>query len=263
MARPCSSFVSVPVLGALLSLLALVAGAGPATEITTPTAAAAESEAEADAEDEADEADEARRKAEVLAGSRWRRAMHELDAWLAAQPVYSPDRVQRIKSDLADRVAGMTSYELEYMLEGLDDKIHILESPEATDAREWLGRYLAVMSDDRRAAILAEVPDVLEMSAAELTAKLAEIEAKRAQVERSARESRRSRRGFSAFIGDAHRAEAADRARLGRIRHGDAAFSPYRGPPVDDPPFPDSFDTPTVVGVGPWTSFIDHSFAAF
>ena len=254
MARTCPSLLSPPLLGALLSLLALVAGAGPATETATDPAAASGAE---------DQADEPHRKAEVLASSRWRRAMHEFDEWLAAQPVYSPERVHRIKSELADRVAGMTSYELEYMLEGLDDKIHILDSPEATDTREWLGRYLAVMADDRRATLLAGVPDVLEMSAAELTAKLAEIEEKRSQVERSARESRRSRRGFSAFIGDAHRAEAADRARIGRIRRGDGAFSPYRGPPVGNPPFPDSFDSPTVVGVGPWTSFMDHSFAAF
>jgi hypothetical protein len=74
-------------------------------------------------------------------------------SWLAAQPVYSPDRVQRIKSDLATRTAGMTSYELEYMLDGLDEKINILESAEATDAREWVGRYLSVMADDRRAKL--------------------------------------------------------------------------------------------------------------
>lgn len=254
MVRSCSSLSSPALLGALLSLLALVAGAGPAAEPAAPSATSS---------DTADRADEAHRKAEVLAGSRWRRAMHELDEWLAAQPVYSADRVQRIKADLATRVAGMTSYEVEYLLEGLDEKLHVLESPEATEAREWLGRYLAVMADDRRAALLADVPNVLEMSAAEVTSKLADIEAQRAKVERSARESRRSRRGFNAFIGDAHRAEAADRARIGRISRGDAAFSPYRGQPVDSPPFPDSFDSPTVVGVGPWTSFMDHSFAAF
>ncbi len=258
MARTCSSLRRTAVLGALLSLLALIVGAGPAAE-TSP----APVPSPATASGAEDLADEARRKADVLAGSRWRRAMHELDEWLVAQPVYPPERVQRIKSELADRVAGMTSYELEYMLDGLDEKINILESAEATDAREWVGRYLSVMADDRRAKLLAAVPDVLTMSAAELTAKLAEIEEKRVAVERSARESRGARRSFGSFIGDARRAEADDRARLGRIRRGDAAFSPYRGPPVANPPFPDSFDSPTVVGVGPWTSFIDHSFAAF
>jgi hypothetical protein len=256
MAQTCCIASKPALWGTILALLALVAGAAPPAKPSADPPAARATSVEPDD-------DEAQRKAEVLAGSRWRRAMHEFDEWLAVQPVYSPDRARRIKNDLATRVASMTSYELEYMLEGLDEKLHILESPEATETREWLGRYLAVVSDDRRAALLDAVPDVLEMSAADLTAKLTEIEEAREKVERGARESRRSRREFATFIGDARRSESAERARLGRIRRGDAVFSPYRGQPVGAPPFADSFDSPTVVGVGPWTSFVDHSFAAF
>jgi len=254
MARTCSFLSSPTLAGVLLAMLALIAGAGPAAEPPPASAATAAGD---------DEADEARRKTEVLAGSRWRRAMHELNEWLATQPVYSPERVARIKRELATRVAGMTSYELEYLLDGLDEKLLILESPAAADAREWLGRYLAVMADERRAAVVANAPDLLEMSAAELTATLAEIEQQREKVERAARDARKSRRAFGAFVADARRSESAEREQLGRVRHGTTAFSPYRTQPVGDPPFPDSFDSPTVVGVGPWTSFVDHSFAAF
>ena len=256
------STVSTTILwGMALAILALLAGASPAAEAGADSAIPG-STASAGSPS-GDDGDEASRKAEVLAGSRWRRAMHELDEWLAVQPVYSPERVQRIKADLAARVAGMTSYELEYMLDGLGQKLHVLESREAQDAREWLGRYLSVMADDRRAALLANVPNVLDLSAAELEARLAEVEKKRAQVERSARDSRRSRRDFAAFIADARQAAAVERDRLGRIRRGDAALSPYRTQPVGTPPFPDTFDSPTVVGVGPWGTFVDVSFAAF
>lgn len=253
MVETCSSLWRAALVGGLLALLALIAGAGPAAEPQpAPTASADD-----------DTADEARRKAEVLAGSRWRRAMHELDEWLAAQPVYSADRVTQIKANLASRVAGMTSYELEYLLEGLDEKLRILESPAATEAREWLGRYLAVMADDRRAALVADAPDLLEMSAADLTARLAEIDQQRAKVERAARDARKSRREYRGFVAAARRGEAAERERLDRVHHGATAFSPYRRQPTGDPPFPDSFESPTVVGVGPWTSFMDHSFSAF
>jgi hypothetical protein len=247
-------------LGIAIALLALVAGASPATDPARDRAAPDRS---TPIETLPDDDGEARRKAEVLAGSRWRRAMHELDQWLAAQPVYSPRRVEVIKAELTARVAAMTSYELEYMLDGLDKKLAVLESQEAQEAREWLGRYLSVMADDRRAALLADVPNVLDLTAEELAAKLVEVEKKRAQVERSARDSRRSRRDFATFVGDARRAETADRDRLGRIRRGDAAFSPYRTQPAGSPPFPDTFDSPTVVGVGPWGSFSDVSFVAF
>jgi hypothetical protein len=254
MARTCFPLSGTALVGVLLALVALIAGAGPAA--TPPPAPTASSTPD-------DQAAEARRKAEVLASSRWRRAMHELDGWLATQPVYTADRVARIKADLVTRVAGMTSYELDYMLDGLDEKLQILESPAATDVREWLGRYLAVMADDRRAALVADAPDLLKMSAAELTAKLTEIEEQRAKVERAARDARTSRREFGAFVAEARRSEAAEREQLDRVRHGTAAFSPYRTQPAGSPPFPDTFDSPTVVGVGPWGTFVDVSFAAF
>lgn len=253
--------------GVALAVLALIAGAAPSAEPdgepaahdaapaqdVQPTAPATGPEAATDAA----------RKAELLASPRWRRAIHEFDQWLARQPVYPPDTVQRIKADLANRIAGMTSYELEYLLEGLDEKLAILESPAAVDARNWLGRYLSVMADDRRAALLAHVPNVLDLSASDLAAKLADLEKRRTAVEREARDARRARRDFGAFVADLHRGEAAERRRLDRIRRGDVAFSPYRTLPVDAPPFPDSFDTATVVGVGPWGSFVDVCFPAF
>ena len=257
MASTGMSMRAVYLLGAAAAGVALLAGAAPAPQ--PPADAAASAKASADS----DEHDEASRREEVLASSRWRRAMHELDEWLAAQPVYSADRVRGIKADLAARVATMSSYELEYLLDQLDEKLGVLDSPAARDARDWLGRYLAVMADDRRAELLARVPSVLDLSAADLTTRLADLEAKRAAVERSAEESRRTRRDFGALVRADRRAVAAERVRLTRV-HGDrVAFSPYRGQPTDDPPFADSYDSPTVVGVGPWTTFVARSLTAF
>jgi len=238
-----------------LAALALVAGAGPAQQ--------PDAEPSPDAVATLDAAAEAGRRAEVLASGRWRRAMHELDEWLAAQPVYSADRVRRIKADLAERVSAMSSYELEYLLDQLDEKIRVLDSPAAREAREWLGRYLAVMSDDRRAAMLADVPSVLDLSAVELAAKLAEVEAKRAAVERSAQDSRRARGEFGTRVRADRQALEAERTRLVRVHRDRVAFSPYRGQPAADPPFADAFDSPTVVGVGPWNAFFMRSLTAF
>lgn len=250
------SIRAASLLGAVVAGLALLAGAAPAVqapERSAPSAPVAES----------DDRDEAGRRAEVLASSRWRRAMHELDEWLAVQPVYSADRVRRIKADLAARVASMSSYELEYLLDQLDEKLSVLDSAAARDAREWLGRYLAVMADGRRAALLADVPSVLDLSAADLVARLAEVEAKRVAVERAARESKRSRREFATRVRGDRQAVERERDRLERVHHDRAAFSPYRGQPTDDPPLADAYDSPTVVGVGPWNAFVSRSLTAF
>jgi hypothetical protein len=258
MASTVMSIRAVCLLAAAVAGLALLAGAAPAL----PPPATPEPAATVPA-NEGDGRDEPRRREEVLASSRWRRAMHELDEWLAAQPVYSPDRVQRIKADLTARVASMSSYELEYLLDQLDEKLDVLESDPAREARDWLGRYLAVMADDRRAELLADVPSVLDLSAADLTARLAEVEAKRAAVERAAQASKRSREEFGEFVRAERRWVESERDRLARLHHTRVVFSPYRGEPADDPPFADSYDSPTVVGVGPWNAFFARSLTAF
>ena len=113
------------------------------------------------------------------------------------------------------------------------------------------------------ADLLADVPDVLALSPTQLSEKLAEVEARRAKVERDARIARTSRREYAAFVDESRRAESADRDRITTTRRGDVVFSPYRTPAVDPPPFPDAFDSPTVVGVGPWGSFVDICLPGF
>ena len=58
-------------------------------------------------------------------------------------------------------------------------------------------------------------------------------------------------------------ADDAAKARTARIRRGEAAFSPYRSQPVGDPPFANAYDSPTVIGVGPWGTFVGMSVGAF
>jgi len=206
--------------------------------------------------------DEAR-KAELLASDRWRRAMFEFHAWLDGQPVYSAAQVAAIRRELAARIAAMSSFELEYLLETMAAKLAVLDTPAARDARGWLGRYLAVMSDARRAEVLRNVPDVLDMSAAELEAAVRQVESKRAEVERRHDETLGARQEFARFRRQADRAEAAERARLAPRSDSASPFSPYRGPPAASPPFAGAYDSPTVVGASPWGSFLAVPISAF
>lgn len=195
------------------------------------------------------------RKAQLLGGDRWRRVSFEFDAWLRDQPVYTPAQARAVRADLDRRVAAMSSYEFEYLLETLEAKLRVLDSPAARDAREWLGRYLAVMAARKRAEVLAEVPNVLETTTAELAEGLGRLEARRAAVESARRSAVRGREEFAAFLDEQRREEAAARAARGRIRLGDAAFSPYRPRPVADPPFADAAAGPPFPAAGPWNLF--------
>jgi len=241
-----------------LAAIVLAAGAALAADPTPATDGGAVAVAGQPAADPADAA----RKAKLLASSRWRRAVFEFNAWLDAQPVYSPAQVRRIRQELADRVATMSSFDLEYLLETLDEKVKVLDSPEARDARSWLGRYLAVMSDAKRADVLRDVPDILDMSTAELEEAIGRVEAKRRDVEQQRAATIAGRQQIGGFLVAARNDEAVERARQAEVRSG-PVFSPYRAPPVGDTPFSDAYDSPTVVGVGPWGTFLGIPIGAF
>jgi hypothetical protein len=203
------------------------------------------------------------RKAGLLGSDRWRRAVREFDAWLESQPVYPPAQARAIRADLDRRVATMTSYEVEYLLDALDAKLRILDIPAAREAREWLGRYLAVMADHRREEVLAEMPNVLDMTTADLVAGLDRLQAKRAAVEQQHRVTTRSREEFAAFFRQQRRIDDAARVARGRIRVGDAAFSPYRPRPATDPPFADVGDGEPYGPILPWGPFVRVQVGGF
>jgi len=154
------------------------------------------------------------RKAEIMNSSRWRRAIFELGEWLSSQQIYSPQEVRNIKVDFNRRVAAMSSYELEYLLDDLDAKFKVMDTPEARDAKQWLGQYLSVMSDSKRAEVLKDVPNVVQMSSAQLQQEINRIEQKRAGLQQRQ----------AAF--DSSRQQLVDRAQAARAREAASRPSP-------------------------------------
>jgi hypothetical protein len=126
-------------------------------------------------EADADDGDLAR-KADIMHGSRWQRAIAEFGGWLSTQTIYGPSEVRGIKTQFNDRVAAMSSYELEYLLDSLSAKLELLDTPESRDAQAWLGEYLFAMSDARRAAELRKIPNLLDLNAAQLWQEIQRID---------------------------------------------------------------------------------------
>jgi hypothetical protein len=229
------------------------ATAQPVTSPVANSPAATEAAAPADAA----------RKAKLLASERWRRALFEFDQWLVRQPVYTPAQVRKIKADLAARIDSMSSFDLDYLLDTLEAKLAVLSSPETEDARTWLGRYLAVMADRKREEVLGEVPNILDMSSTELEAAVHRIEAKRTAVEQQHRRTLVTRDTTAALVEANREQQEAQRAALAVSRPAAEVYSPYRDGPVPEPPFSGTYESPTVVGVGPWGSFLLIPTVAF
>jgi FtsZ-binding cell division protein ZapB len=229
------------------------ATAGPAAQAKDATPAAAED-------------GDLARKADIMNSQRWRRAIFELGEWLSSQKIYTPQDVRNIKADFNRRVSGMSSYELEYLLEDLDAKFKILETPEAKDARQWVGQYLSVMSDQKRAEVLKDVPDVVTMSAAQLQQEIDKIEQKRSSLQQQQSAFDSSRQQLVDRAQAARQATAAaSNAAAARMQSGGGgvSYSPYRSQGGGKPPFSDTHSSGMSVGVGPFGAYASFNVGAF
>ena len=216
-------------LAAVLATGWAVAEDPPRPGPSTPAAAAA---------DTGSGGSDAVRKAELLASPRWRRAMFELNEWLSTQNIYDEKQVTRIKVDLNRRAATSSSYELEYLLEDLETKFKILDTPEAQEARAWLGQYLSVMADRKREQVLKDVPNIVTMSSAQLEDEIRKIEAQRSSLQRQQAAFDASRQA----IAEDHMRTMQQQMAAHQPPAG-ASFSPYRsgggGGAVGKQPFSD------------------------
>lgn len=248
---------------ACLAVAVLVGGRGAAAD--PPTAPAqSPSPAQTPPADDADE--DIVRKAQIMNSQRWRRAIFELGEWLAAQQIYTADEVRRIKANFNRRVAAMSSYEVEYLLDDLDSKFKILDTPEAKDARSWVGQYLSAMSDRKRAEVLKDVPDVVTMSASQLQVEIEKIEKTRAALQQRSAAFDQSRQQLVERAAAARQQTAAASAAASAAAQAGAAYSPYRSGGQaggGKPPFSDVKGSGMSVGAGPFGAYVNFNVGNF
>ena len=117
--------------------------------------------------------DAARRQ--IMESDRWRQAQRHLNEWLAVQKIYTPDEVTAMRAELASRVAKMSPKELEDLLKDMEERLEVLTSPEAEDARIWLGQFLAVAKNPEEQLGIKR-PDVLNMTASQVRLELQRLQ---------------------------------------------------------------------------------------
>lgn len=227
----------------------------------SPAAAKPAPAAPATGEDDGDLA----RKMEIMNSPRWRRAIFELGEWLSSQQIYTPPEVHNIKADFNKRVARMSSYELDYLLDDLDAKFKILDTAEAKDARQWVGQYLSVMSDQKRAEALKDVPDVVRMSSSQLQQEIDKIEQQRSTLQQQQAAFNESRQQLVDRAQSARQQTAAASAAAAAQMQSGSSFSPYRGQSQGGGklPFSDAKGSGMSVGVGPFGAYVNMNIGSF
>jgi FtsZ-binding cell division protein ZapB len=205
------------------------------------------------------------KKAEIMNSPRWRRAIFELGEWLSAQAIYTPTQVRNIKADFNRKVEKMSPNDLEYLLDDLDAKFKILDTPEARDARSWMAQYLSVMSDQKRAEALKDVPNVVTMTAGQLQQEIQKIEQKRGALQQQQAAFDEGREQLVQRAQDARQQTAAASA-AAMSRTGSMSYSPYRsggGGGGGKPPFSDAKGSGMTLYSGPFGAGVSMSLGSF
>jgi len=181
-----------------------------------------------------------KQRRQILESERWRRAQRNFNEWLSVQQIYTPEQIESVKSELAERIANMTPRELEDFLKDMEERLAVLTSPDAEDARHWLAQFFAVARNPE-AQLGRSRPDVLNMTASQIRQELLWLQQHRearqqtqAAFDRSRALQNQSGRGMQ----DARRqartggADSRSRAAANQFR---SPYSPRGTRPADRP----------------------------
>jgi len=115
----------------------------------------------------------------VLNSAAWKKAEQAFDDWLSVQTIYSKPQVEYLKFQFRDNTSKMSASELKAFLDQLQLKLNILMSSDVTEAGSWVGSRMSVLASHKREEIQKQLPDVVNMTAAQLEQYLHDFQQKR------------------------------------------------------------------------------------
>ena len=115
----------------------------------------------------------------ILQSPRWRRLVRAFEEWLSVQQIYTPQQADEISASLQAQVAYMPAAQLADFADEMEDRMSVLLSEDAMDARAYL-RYFTEEARQRKLAQSGRVPDVFGMTASQLREELRQFQMDRA-----------------------------------------------------------------------------------
>jgi hypothetical protein len=111
-------------------------------------------------------------KEKILGAPEWKQTMHDFEQWLSAQVIYDPEQVKQIRKRMALGIERMTPAQLQRFQSDIQEKVAVLTSDEAQQAGTYLTETFAVASPAYARKIRAKLPDVLTMTASQISQQL-------------------------------------------------------------------------------------------
>lgn len=169
-------------------------------------------------------------KERILNSAEWRQTQQAYNEWLSVQKIYTPQEVKRLRADTQAKVAKMSAAQLQSFLDDANEKVKILLSKDAEDARLWLAQRMAVEVKLTPEQMKEERPDIANMTAAQVEQRLLQIDQERKQT-KTAQESFDADRKFriKAINEQAKQDENEREQALNRAAEDSAGYGGYYG----------------------------------
>jgi hypothetical protein len=188
----------------------------------------------------------------IVSSERWHQALRKWNEWLSVQKTYTPEQVSVLRADLNDSVATMSPKELETFLTDMEERLEVLMSPEAGEARQWIAQILAVARNPE-SQFGGPLPDVAHMSASQIRDELRRFQQQRAARQQSQAAFDRSRQRQVQAALDVHSARRDASSAAPRTA---ATFPepqiPYRSPYAPLGPSRRAASGRPIYRIGPW-----------
>ncbi len=115
---------------------------------------------------------------QILASQDWRNTIQQFQQWLTSQTVYDAQQVKQTEARLSVGISRMSAAQLKWFENDLQEKLKVLNGPQAQDASTYLAQTFAVASPTYAKRVRANLPDLLTSSAAQINQRLAGFAAK-------------------------------------------------------------------------------------
>ncbi|MEX0642522.1 MAG: hypothetical protein WD468_07465 [Pirellulales bacterium] len=109
----------------------------------------------------------------VVDSPEWQATRQAFQQWLTVQQVYTDQEMQAMVNDLRTRVAAMNEQERAAFLKDMQSRLAVLNSEQAVQARAWMSENMSRMTPAGQQKLRRQIPDVANMSAAQLQQALA------------------------------------------------------------------------------------------
>lgn len=129
----------------------------------------------------------------IISSKEWGDTMRSFDEWQSVQQTYDKQQARQLRIRLIDKINSMDAEQLKEFLPTLEQKLAILLSAEARQARSWFRQNLDLASDQYADKMRKKLPDIARMTPEQLQESLDTFENKVTQQQKVQQEFNQGR----------------------------------------------------------------------